>query len=1600
MTYDEKLKALRGARAKRDEAQSDLYSLRVRQLKALRAQRGGSADAVHTLDELKTKLPESHAALVQHETSVASLIDNLFVDITPETLIEQWSDDKPIMLLPLRVEAKYRDADNGVDLCVRVFPDEIHVTTHEKVLTELEAQRGKDYWTVLRTAATDEEKKDAWRTLADKNGANRAAWVALQTKPSNWDTQDPNLQFPKIELTKPDRWTQAPHSRVLPDRFVLIGYRNHQQVLIRHGKQIADTVVLGPAPLEDDGNPSIQRDANGRLDYGPELKWLFDFDEAVERGLGFQIHLNAQEAAAGYEQLLVLGLKHSADHTDAQTLVEELIDNHHYSAKGFSLVRQGSPTNNTDNDDAAFDSNDPLHEVSYFVETGAPAFTPDNDPSKATDGQRLADALGINYAPLQYAGNGGMTDHAEAVAMNRALYAGTLGYYLSSMLNEVMDRETTDKVRQLFTENVSGRGPLPAIRVGNQPYGVLLTSAFPKWEYPKFARVSFEEHVRRILINLQQRWATLKPQLAHINKAGNARESLMNVLGLQPTSADYYQRVGYSYDYLRNLEAFTWGGQYLGDVFLMAFEQSSGLAWLRNFGYDDKHDHRTPKPIPLLLQLIYRHYHTRLDRTNLIDSLPLSEERTIDPYDKGTGSNYADWLFEHAQDVDALEKENFGSGVKKPNALLYMMLRHALLHETRNSIWQLLQHYEMSADELQRSRKFMNISSQPDVSHWEVFRAPANRILPNEQTDTPLYEHVHHAQFTTGPRSDVGEHLAKTKSALDVLRKLPTARLERLLAEHVDTLNYRLDAWQSALFEQRLRQMRTSTQQERPMGLYLGSYGYLENVRPAKARRVKVPDGRLPAELREGKENLYVSPNNGGYVHTPSLNHATAAAILRSGYLTHATPQERETLAVNLSSERVRRAKYLIDGVRNGQSLEQLLGYLFERGLHDWTTRTVDPVILDHLKPVFRKAFPIRRTKLPRQGFSNEPAETIEDYSVVNGLDLARYTGAFPSSIASLPALDAAQIDALRKEKSNIENSLDALRDILTAECAYQLALGNFDRASAVMQAISGGQLPVEIEVVSSSRGTDLGFTNRVALHFDPNVTANPWPGIAMTARANAEPALNHWIASLLGDPATVRCKVETVGAAVISDFVTLANLQLQPIDVVYLTRKSAEDAGPAEIERRVRHAFATAKSIDDAIVVKIEFANAGASAMRSFAEILPLADAVRESIGKARPLTAQDFAPPSKNVAMPPENPGNIDAPELTTRVANIRAAFDGLFNDLTNEVGAMTPDADALRSKLIAVAGAGFAHAFPVSMFGNSAAELDPLLAQGTSLLDRYDELTKAHDVDAPKLAAMKPQQQVTLLTTMARRFFGDDFVVIPQFGFLDEADVAQADAHRDELLLHARSNGIALPVDEWLHGAALVRPSLHTFATVLLLDETFNGAATSCSPIQLPFRANDTWLGTEFPETTEILHDTISIVQCLPQGFAPASAQAGLLIDEWMEMLPQRNEVTGLAFNFDQPNSVPPAAVLLAIAPKIDGKWTWDELTATVLDTFERAKLRAVEPDMIENLTGFATLIPSTIAEFSTAKSSISLDFLLNIEYISTTVATLAATMVKNP
>src|SRR5262249_24446351 len=138
--------------------------------------------------------------------------------------------------------------------------------------------------------------------------------------------------------------------------------------------------------------------------------------------------------------------------------------------------------------------------------------------------------------------------------------------------------------------------------------------------------------------------------------------------------------------------------------------------------------------------------------------------------------------------------------------------------------------------------------------------------------------------------------LREQKSALQLLIDAPTARLERCFVEHLDCCNYRLDAWQTGLFAQRLQVQRSSdgAPEARREAIFLGVFGVEKSVK----KRQKVfqnperhPNRLPPAQSKPnpGEDEVVGASKTrarglkqGGFVHAPSINHAGAAALLRN----------------------------------------------------------------------------------------------------------------------------------------------------------------------------------------------------------------------------------------------------------------------------------------------------------------------------------------------------------------------------------------------------------------------------------------------------------------------------------------------------------------------------------------------------------------------------------------------------------------------------------------------------------------------------------------------------------------------------------------------
>ena len=149
----------------------------------------------------------------------------------------------------------------------------------------------------------------------------------------------------------------------------------------------------------------------------------------------------------------------------------------------------------------------------------------------------------------------------------------------------------------------------------------------------------------------------------------------------------------------------------------------------------------------------------------------------------------------------------------------------------------------------------------------------------------------------------------------------------------------------------------------------------------------------------------------------------------------------------------------------------------------------------------------------------------------------------------------------------------------------------------------------------------------------------------------------------------------------------------------------------------------------------------------------------------------------------------------------------------------------------------------------------------------------------------------------------------------------------------------------------------------------------------------KANDSWLGLAYPEDMEIEGDKLLYTAYLPNRYKPAHSQRGLLVDQWTEVIPTKKETTGITFHYDRPNSEPPQTLLLVTPSAFTGSWKWEDLVNTLHETLNLAKLRAVEPDQIDQ-TDYAQLLPATVAAVATYPVTMFLNYVMQANQVFST------------
>lgn len=1413
-----------------------------------------------------------------------------------DTMVAGLATDIPLLLLPIRIVTRYQrtggPGTTPTHLRVRIFPDLIHANGHDPALSADEVRIGQAYWHRLWRAGGDaavRQQAHAW--LLSTLDAPRAVWVVEQTTPSNLDAAptkpvpdgaDPPVLpvFPTPDTGPPDPTVWA---RLLPERWSVTLLSNNETMGRWWSEPVRATLAMAPVLEELPAGGTVED-----LLAADDVAWIRDFTAAVDTGMALRVPLDG-ETRTGPIDLVVAGVRRGTGHAPAWS---DLLDAHRLTS-GLEVVRPGTPTNTTDTVESGF-SAVPADPEAYLSRQLWSAPPPDRPPLgepgrllRVPAAEALAYAFGLD-GPSAF----DMAEHAEDTSsrsertMHRVMWEPTVAHTLRRLLTPelisapLVDDDDLDWAREWFRDWVRGGGPLPAFRVGPQPYGVLPITARPD---PFGSAPSRRQALADILDGFWDSWVAsvdAVPALSPISgEAGTPEQQALtvaSVLGAVPHPTAFRLRaapVRYA-----TFEA-EWNA-FLDDlVSLLEDTSSNALTEFRDREDLLRGSAGIVSQQAAVSQLItlYVDWQVNDPSGGIVDYQP---------------------VIDHLRAVlrPVLAAHDHRAAVRHQHA---RFSGAALADPADPQLW----YVEYGEDGSGGDGTFPELQLVPDApgqsaddiaaglrDRAETARSIAPLVRPFVDLTAPrplLYALIDHALRTVAfPQA------AELADGLDDLADLietgdlvdPVAELRRLVRETLGLATHRYDAWLTSIATERLARQRSAA----PTGLQVGCYGWVLGLTPDAA-----------------------GPDTSGFIHAPSLDHAATAAILRSSWLAYATDAADAAFSVDLSSDRLRRATWLLDCVRNGIDLGEALGSRFERRLHD---NDLDQLIDDVRAAV--------RTAAPAPGV---PATVVDGLPLALAYtDTARAAGTDPVLIAVeaiRDGLSPGKAELLGEILREGITDLDAVADALLGQSVHALVKGNLVHAAAALTVSGLGDSGVpELSFADTHRGSR-AITHRLTAILAAGA------GTGGGLRGAAEPALTHWLSRLLPGTGDIGTHVEVLGAdgaRLGTVAATLAGLGLGAAELVALVPTSGDLAG-SRLARVVEGAARRSARIADADRPARFVLDPTHPANAVLSDAAVAAGALRAAIGRARPLRADDLTVPGDLPADPDVDELDRRCGDLGNRLRELSAApvTDGLLRDRLADLLAVDPDATIA--------------ALDLDEDDRRAAALSTILSRAAKAATALREPFPDGWLDSSPRARAK--DLVGRLTKALRQALP----VLPTFLPANRAALAASLGRSDRRL------GPAFSVSLWLLEAGRVHADAGALSEAMQLCEAVTDSpVTDYSLAQLPDVDGEPWVAMDRPRADGGRLCLLSVTDAA--AAVDRGHITGLLFDGWTETLPAAQATSGVAVHIDSPGSRPPQSLLLATT---DAGTPWDttRLVGLLRETLRLAQFRAIGPATLQ-------------------------------------------------
>ena len=1454
----------------------------------------------------------------------------------------------PVLLFPLKIETRFV-AD---ELWIRVFPDTAFLQSHDPNLSKEEKKDA----IAFKKQTAEEDKKLAWEKLVSKYGVYRSSWI-VQISNKELEQQE-NDHIKEKEPSFYLKW--------LPDRLVFYLYKDGDQK---------------PSYTED----GSVIDRKGLTVLGEGDGWLKDFSTAIKAGMGIKIKIDPVDTK--FEKIIVSGFRYDEDPIVPAKGLADLFHNHQYT-EGFSFLKYGTPTNNTENVNSGHSAKDEFEvadSYSYAVEGLNLEKNTENtnfsDIHSLTNGKYLGKSLGFATDHLKHVQNANLTPPVLNELYQKASWFALGAQPLFMLLGNQLTSEKHESVWQHYSKYVKSRGLYSALKIGNQPYGILPVMNISNVLSPENKDIQESDNLfDKMMVffaRLMKRWILMtkgdQPGVPYLHE-NYTHEDILKILSMQETSGTYQIRVleynyfkSKLYDFLKKTSATTlslnslkgMGGDY--ETVQGNINSITDLFDLPDQDFSEKIDQFLRAPLLSFTDgnanlvgfeegnsIVTDHQGNKRETEDAEDT-----EEEIFAFTEEDLSDFQDFI------NDIKEQKNNELVQYRGNLSLFtdLFIRsyiNACQLYFREIVFDLEiatatpdnQNFRIKTIDKQEGNNVSKgdsvITIEGSNSKGIIIAAPFDGtikkiwIKENEivKPGMALFTLLNKAKYNEIKDAfiNLGQQIIHTIQAIPDGQDRKEAQ-KKAIGEVVDLNSYRLDAWITSLAARRIEEMRSNSKYEK--GIYFGAYGWVEDLE-------KDSDPVNPESLTDAYHE------DGGIIHTPAVAQTVASTIFKNSFLAHQEEEETNPFTINLTSDRLQKSHFLLEGIRQGQQLEALLGYQLERNLHE---NNLHEEIYK-----LREAFPLyENTTGDSTGFVN--------LSVIDGL----------KAIKNKESLS----EQVKKQIEKLEDTMDGSLDTLFYEAGYQVIQGNINQAAAAIEATKGEISPPATESLKT-RIPGTGMNHKLVMLFQTNKDQFA----IENTRAFTEPTLENWLKENLGPMDKIACLVELHDIQ--SDNVTesievkLADLNISYLDFLYLSEDPVSD-GASELELRIRNVvLEQIGNLPEG--TKYVITNNEQVKSKSLIHAIEVARYAKTLLSKCRYLKSDDLTLENETIRHDKQALDEIRDTRLLPLIERLKEIAG---SDLTQKsILKLLSNMDFMSAKT-----AFLENTSPDT--GKLEKAVEAKLASAENLLSKYNAQSSFY-------------MAFELLQQVAKILLGEPFILLPPATGSDNFRQI-INGKKQQLLIGDPADNDTDQVwgqeriKNWIQGIAQVHENSEIFEDWLMV-RTVWGESPGLSEnykytiVQGPTLLQYPWValstqeidlllekqftsqqiykdpnsgdhypladGTYYPESCE------STVLYAPENITLNNPVFGLVIEEFSEHIPDKKMNTGLSFNYNTPNSEPPQAILLAIHPKATQEseffWSEDDLRDILYDTIDLYKIRMVDLEAIQE---YGYILPMT-------------------------------------